>query len=105
MLSLFEILRKVQSRYPNLRKRLEESKAMNRWAQAVGPQIAQHAKAFKVKDSTLWVRVDHPLWRSELQFRKKQILQKLNADLCDSKAEDLAPPIEDLYFIESNESL
>ncbi len=77
--SLIDILKKVQGRYPNFSRRLGEAEALGRWEAAVGPIIARHARAIKVKDQVLWVEVDHAIWKSELHHRKQQILDILNA--------------------------
>jgi len=73
-----EILRKLQSKNPLLKQRIEEAGALSRWEKAVGAQIAKHTRAIQVKDSVLWVEVDHPIWKSELHHRKRQILAALN---------------------------
>jgi predicted nucleic acid-binding Zn ribbon protein len=76
--SLLDVLKKVRAAYPSLNKRIEEAEALGRWEIAVGPQIAKHARAIRVQDSVLWVEVAHPIWKSELHHRKRQILEILN---------------------------
>jgi predicted nucleic acid-binding Zn ribbon protein len=78
MHSFLEILRKLQSKNPLLKQRIDEAGALSRWEKAVGAQIAKHTRAIQVKDSVLWVEVDHPIWKSELHHRKRQILAALN---------------------------
>src|SRR6267154_1845059 len=75
---LFDILKKTRERYPVLTKRIEEAGALSRWEKAVGPAIAKHARAIRVQDAELWIEVDHPIWKSELHHRKRQILDILN---------------------------
>ena len=75
---LLDIIRRAQKRYPALEKRMVEASALARWEQAVGPIIAKHSRAIRVQDSVLWVEVDHPIWKSELHYRKRQILLILN---------------------------
>jgi len=75
---LIEIIRKVQAKNPALSKRMAEAQALGRWEIAVGPIIAKHSRAIRVQDSVLWVEVDHPIWKSELHHRKRQILDILN---------------------------
>ena len=95
---LFDILKKVQSRYPGFAKRLDEVEALARWETAVGPAIAKHSRAIRVQDSVLWVEVDHPIWKSELHHRKQQILTLLNG------GRPGLPPakqvLNDLFFID-----
>ena len=75
---LFDILKKTRTSYPILTQRIEEAEALARWDKAVGPAIAKHARAIRVHESVLWVEVDHPIWKSELHHRKRQILDILN---------------------------
>jgi predicted nucleic acid-binding Zn ribbon protein len=93
---LMDILKKAQERYPRFSKRWVEAEALGRWEKAVGPQIARHTRAIRVQDAVLWVEVDHPIWKSELHYRKRQILEILN------KAQPVqpgAPPQETLVDI------
>ena len=76
--SLIEILKKAQDRYPAFFQRLTEAQALGRWEQAVGHVIAKHTRAVKIQDAVIWVEVQHPIWRSELHYRKQQILDILN---------------------------
>jgi hypothetical protein len=77
--SLSEILRQAQNRYPALGKRIKEAEALGRWEASVGPIIAKHSRAIRIQDGVLWVEVDHPIWKSELHHRKRQILDLLNS--------------------------
>ncbi|MGZ3697805.1 MAG: DUF721 domain-containing protein [Bdellovibrionota bacterium] len=90
---ILDILKKIQERNPAIAQRLKEAGAVSYWDEVVGPQIAKHARALRVQDSVLWVEVDHPVWRSELHHRKRQILEKMNDK---SKAESL----KDLFFVD-----
>ncbi len=78
MHSFQDIIQKLRERYPALNSRIEEAEALSRWANAVGPAIAKHSRATLVRDKVLWVEVTHPIWRSELHHRKRQILENLN---------------------------
>jgi predicted nucleic acid-binding Zn ribbon protein len=75
---LADILNKLRSQNPVLSKRLDEASALSRWEGVVGPQIAKHSRAIRIQDSVLWIEVDHPIWKTELHYRKRQILDLLN---------------------------
>lgn len=92
-----DILRQVQERYPSLSKRMKEAESLTRWEAAVGAIIAKHARAVRVEEGVLWVEVDHPIWRSELHHRKRQILALLNGQPA-TGAE--TPPIQDILWLE-----
>lgn len=92
--SIKDILSKIRARNPALEKRLEEAVAVESWDKAVGSVIAKHARALKVEQGTLWVEVDHSVWKTELHHRKRQILEKLNAAVGGKEM------IHDLFLIE-----
>lgn len=92
---LVDILKKMQSKNPVLSKRIEEASALSKWEDAVGAQIAKHSRAVRIQDGTLWVEVDHPIWKTELHLRKRQILDALNAAL---KADSIA--VQDLLLLD-----
>lgn len=75
---LSDIFNKVRGIYPGFSKRLVEAEALSRWEEVVGPAISKHSRAIRVQDAVLWVEVDHPIWKSELHHRKRQILNLLN---------------------------
>ncbi len=82
---------------------MQEVEAVGRWAIAVGPAIAKHTRALRVQDRVLWVEVDHPIWRSELHYRKRQILELLNEGRSGGLAgqlEKAREPIDDLFFVD-----
>ena len=102
--SLLDIIRKAQDRHPTFSTRLAEAEALGRWPIAVGETIAKHARAIRVKDSVLWVEVEHPIWRSELHYRKQQILDILNAKAPCAR-QVLASPKDvliDIFYIDPN---
>jgi len=74
-------------------KRLQEAEAVSRWEAAVGPIIAKHAQALRVENAVLHVEVGHPIWRSELHHRRRQILEILNQG-----AKDESAILKDLHF-------
>lgn len=88
---LSDILNKLRNQNPALSKRIEEAGALSRWEEAVGAQIAKHARAIRIQDGVLWIEVDHPIWKTELHYRKRQIIEKLNT---------ASSPIQDLLLIE-----
>lgn len=94
-LSLTDILKQVQGKYPALNKRLKEAAALGRWEESVGPAIAKHSRAIRIQDGVLWVEVDHPVWKAELHHRKRQILDLLNGKVKESEA-----PLSDLLFLD-----
>lgn len=81
------------------RKRLKEAKAVSLWESAVGATIAKYATAIRVEDGVLWIEVGHPIWRSELHHRRRQILEILNQGL--SGTDEV---LKDLHFADPKKS-
>ena len=94
-----KILSQIQKAYPLLSKRIKEAGAVSRWDKAVGPIIAKHARALRVQDGVLWVECDHPIWRSELHHRKRQILDILNEGI-EAADKDEEKPLIDMLFVD-----
>jgi predicted nucleic acid-binding Zn ribbon protein len=62
--------------------------------------MARHTRTIRVQDAVLWVEVDHPIWKSELHHRKRQILDRLNAI---DETKPASPPreiIKDLLLLD-----
>ena len=59
-------------------EKLLEQKAMEKWTQTVGPQIAASSKAEEVHDGVLFVSCKSSMWSSELTLHKPDIIKKLN---------------------------
>ena len=98
--SLGDILEEIKRKHPELSKRMGEAKTLDRWEAAVGPAIAKKSKVVAVRGGTLIVEVAHPVWRSELHYRKTQILEALNAPAGKDNGSTPSTRITDLYFVE-----
>jgi predicted nucleic acid-binding Zn ribbon protein len=48
-----------------------------RWEEAVGPDIAAHAKPSALREGCLVVTVDHPTWATQLRFLEADLLARL----------------------------
>lgn len=52
-----------------------------RWAEVVGPALADHARPVRMEAGTLAVAVDHQAWAAELRRLAPQLLERLR-ELC-----------------------
>ena len=95
--TLSEVLKNVRSKYPGFSRRMQEAEAVSRWSKAVGESISRHTRARCVRQGVLWVEVDHPIWKTELHYRKPQILSVLNEQ---SEGRDNRVVIKDLFFVD-----
>jgi predicted nucleic acid-binding Zn ribbon protein len=57
----------------------DQFKTLQIWDSVVGETIAKVTTVEQIKDGDLYVRVKNPSWRMELNFRKKEILVRLNS--------------------------
>jgi predicted nucleic acid-binding Zn ribbon protein len=69
----------------------ELSKVWSLWERAVGDVIAKNTKPEAFKGNLLLVLVNSPPWMHQLQFLKKDILVRLNAELT-------GPALQELLF-------
>lgn len=86
--SIKEILINTLAQY-KLPINLEEANVFNLWDSIVGDQIATHTKPRAVKLGRLTVDVDSPIWRHQLTFMKKTIIDKLNSAMEKSVIRDI----------------
>lgn len=59
------------------------------WAAAAGESAAKHSQPVSFKRSTLVVNVDGSAWLYELSTHKREILEKLAAELSGKKLKDI----------------
>lgn len=56
----------------------DQFRTLQIWDEVVGETIARITSVERLKDGDLYVRVRNPSWRMELNFRKKEIAERLN---------------------------
>jgi predicted nucleic acid-binding Zn ribbon protein len=59
----------------------QQYKTLQIWNTVVGEAIAEATVLERFSGGQLFIRVKNPAWRMELNFRKKEILAKLNTAL------------------------
>ncbi len=59
------------------------------WQDIVGEVIAKHATPEKVAYNKLFVKVDSPIWRNELNFRKEEILKRINSQIKNAQIKEI----------------
>lgn len=59
------------------------------WEEAVGPELAAHARPVRLRRDTLVVEVESPAWMQELQLRKHEVRGRLNAALGKPRVREL----------------
>lgn len=62
-----------------LEEAYQQYKTLQIWNTVVGDAIAEATLLERFSHGQLFIRVKNPAWRMELNFRKKEIIAKLNA--------------------------
>lgn len=71
-----QILRRL-----GLDKKLAEHRAVDCWAEVVGPQVAAQTNATAIRDGVLFVDVASNVWMQELGLLRESIVERLNTRL------------------------
>jgi predicted nucleic acid-binding Zn ribbon protein len=102
---LSRVLKKILSQNPALKQGVDDARIIDSWAPAVGETIAKHTQAVQVRNKTLIVEVDHPIWKQELLANKALALQKLNKKISEIFGDETGKIwIEDLYLGSLNQT-
>ena len=62
----------------NIRKVIIENDVVNDF-EKIFPEFCKVAKAKSIQGSILTLRVENAAWRSELKFKEKEIIEKINS--------------------------
>lgn len=73
--SIDEILK--QKEFEKINTVIEENEAVEKFAE-IFPDLKKIAKAKKINNKTLFLRVENAVWRSELNLNKNAIIKKIN---------------------------
>jgi predicted nucleic acid-binding Zn ribbon protein len=57
--------------------RREVSGVFGRWEEAVGAQVAAHARPVRLDDGVLVVEVDEPAWATQVRFLSGTVCERL----------------------------
>ena len=64
-----------------IEKEINQQKATDVWEEAVGKKINEHTEPVDVRFGVLTVKTSSPVWRQELRFQKKSIVNSINKKL------------------------
>ncbi len=73
--SIDEILK--QKEFEKINAAIEENEAVEKFAE-IFPDLKKIAKAKRINNKTLFLRVENAVWRSELNLNKNAIIKKIN---------------------------
>lgn len=65
-------------RIAGMNEALEQYRMLQVWDSVVGDAVAKVTKVERISEGDLYIRVSSSTWRMELNFRKKEIIEKIN---------------------------
>jgi len=86
--TITNVFEKLIKKY-GLEAQVRQHEALFLWEKVVGENIAKHSRTEKISYGKLIVKVDSPVWRSELLFQKADILNKINGLLKGTNITDI----------------
>ena len=77
--------------FPNLgiAAKLKEYKLLKAWKECVGPNIAKRAAPTRLIGGTLYCAVSSSPWMTELNYQKREIIERLNRTLGESVVKEI----------------
>lgn len=57
---------------------LDQARIWEHWTELVGPYLGEHGAPKAVKERTLVIEAESPVWMSRFSFRKWDILKRIN---------------------------
>lgn len=58
--------------------KIQETRVLAAWSEVVGPLLASHTLGANINRKVLYVRLDSPLLRNELQMMRQSLIERLN---------------------------
>jgi predicted nucleic acid-binding Zn ribbon protein len=62
----------------NIDSKIKESRIIESWSAVVGPLIAAHTTEIKIYRKVLYIKLDTPILKNELQFMRQNLMTRLN---------------------------
>ena len=62
----------------DLDDKIGQYKIFNNWENLVGEKIAENAKPSKIVNNILYVKVENPSWKTELNLMRYDLLKNIN---------------------------
>ena len=72
-----------------MEEEINQQKATDVWGEAVGKKIKKHTEPVDVRFGVLTVKTSSPVWRQELQFQKRNIIDSINKKLKKTTIKDV----------------
>ena len=73
----------------NLGIKMKQYQIWEVWDSVVGEPIARQAQPLKIRNMILWVTVSSSTWMQQLEFMKRQIIDRLNERIGEKVINDI----------------
>ena len=73
----------------HLEEKLNQTKLIHSWEKVAGKMVASHTRDLHVRNKILFVKVDSPALRNELNFSREKIKKLLNEEVKSEVIEDV----------------
>jgi predicted nucleic acid-binding Zn ribbon protein len=64
-----------------LEGRINEMKLISCWEKVAGDMITRHTKGLNIRNKKLFVKIDSPALKNELNYSRSKIVEALNAEV------------------------
>ncbi len=68
---------------------IQKERVLLIYHEIVGKKFSEFSHAERFEDGILWVKIDHPVWKQELLFFKKMIVEKYKLRLNSNMVKDI----------------
>ena len=75
--SIADIIEAMQQQGP-LGKQLEQARIWEHWTELAGPALAPHGSPVSVREGTLTIDAESPVWMHKYAYHKWAILKRIN---------------------------
>jgi len=72
-----------------LTRAFQQQQALMIWSEIVGKSIAGATEPERIEHGRLYIRVKNSVWRQEIHFYKKAIIEKMNGQLGNKVVKDI----------------
>ena len=70
-------------------RKIKQYELLEAWPEIVGKQIADVTTAERMTEGKLFIHVEQAVWRNELIFLKKDLIEKINRTMHQESVQDI----------------
>jgi predicted nucleic acid-binding Zn ribbon protein len=74
---------------PRIKRHMQAAEILKDWETLVGPMVARHVQPVSLERGILTLQTDSSVWRQQISFEKKQLLDQISGKLSAYKVREL----------------